>query len=590
MCGIAGIIMKDGSAADRAVLEAMRDALLHRGPDGSAIWSEGPVGFVHTRLAIIDLSGGDHPITLDDGSLLIGNGEIYNYVEIAAAQRAAGQSHKTGADFEPALMMLADHGVAGTGGWRGMYVSAAVGGQGVVCLARDPFGIKPLSLVETDGFLAFASEPRALIAASLVEAEIDALSRTMLLQGQYIPEPRSIFRGVRRLPQGAAWSVQGASVDRSHANPWLPETGGTPTASMPTSMEETVAALDPVLEDSVRVHQRSDVPYGMFLSGGIDSSCLLAMMARLNEKPVVAYTCGFPDGDVPDERPAAAAVAKACGADHHEISFTEDDFWALLPQVAWAFDEPVADYAILPSWALAREAKSQVKVVLSGEGGDEIFGGYGRYRKAVRPWPLGRKLKVKGLFRGTAALRDETTQWTRPFNTARDAARRRHADRLQAAQAADIEGWLPADLLLKLDRALMAHGVEGRTPFLDPQVAGFGFPLPQKFKIENNLGKAVLRHWLAKHCPAADAFSRKKGFTVPVGDWIERRAGQAGPLVAATEAVKEACRPDVVQDLFHAFDPRRARQPWALLFWAVWHKIHIEGVDPMRDTFEVLQA
>ncbi len=586
MCGIAGIITKDGSAADRAALEAMRDALLHRGPDGSAIWSEGPVGLVHTRLAIIDLSSGDHPIVLEDGSVLVGNGEVYNYVEIAAAQQVAGRSHNTGADFEPALMMLAEKGARGTAHWSGMYASASVDGKGVICLARDPFGIKPLSLVETDRYLAFASEPRALIASGLARAEVDALSRTMLLQGQYIPEPHSIFREVRRMFKGAAWSIQGADIDRSHTNPWLCEE----TAAPPSTMDEAVEALDPVLERSVRMHQRSEAPYGMFLSGGIDSSCLLAMMARLNENPVVAYTCGFSDGRAPDERPAAAAVAKACGAEHCEIDFTGDDFWAVLPQVAWAFDEPVADYAILPTWALAREARRDVKVVLSGEGGDEIFGGYGRYRKAIRPWPLGKRPKTKGLFRGRTALLDKGNHWMQPFRDTAAASRRQYADRLQAVQAADINGWLPADLLLKLDRALMAHGVEGRTPFLDPQVAAFGFPLPREFKIENNLGKAVLRYWLARHCPAVDAFARKKGFTVPVGDWISRRADQAGRLVSATEGVREICRPEMVRNLFHPFDQRRARQAWALLFWAVWHKVHIEGVDPKRDTFELLQA
>lgn len=577
--------MKDGSTPEPAALEAMRDALAHRGPDGAAIWSDGPVGLVHTRLAIIDLEGGDHPIRLDDGAVLIGNGEIYNYVEIAERQQADGLNHKTGADFEPALIVLSDVGAHGVGAWRGMYVSASVHRDGIIVLTRDPFGIKPLCAVETDTFLAFASEPRALIAAGLVAPEVDTLSRTMLLQGQYVPEPRSIFREIQRVPAGAAWTVADGQVNRSITHPWLPK-----PAPAPATMDDAVTQLDAVLEDAVRVHQRSDVPYGMFLSGGIDSSVLLTMMARLNETPVTAFTCGFPDGDVPDERPAAAKVATACGANHVEIAFSEEDFWSLLPQVAWAFDEPVADYAILPTWALGREARKHVKVVLSGEGGDEIFGGYGRYRKALRPWPLGKQPKVKGLFRGTATLKDETTRWAQPFRDAVSSARERFADPLQALQAADIDGWLPADLLLKLDRALMAHGVEGRTPFLDPAVAGFGFPLPREFKIENNLGKAVLRHWLAKHCPAADAFARKKGFTVPVGDWIGRRADAIGPLVAKSEAVQETCRDGVVQDLFRAFDERRARQPWALLFWAVWHKVHIEGADPMRDTFEVLQS
>ncbi len=331
----------------------------------------------------------------------------------------------------------------------------------------------------------------------------------------------------------------------------------------------------------------------MFLSGGIDSSAVLAMMARLNERPVKAFTIGFSRAGAADERGAARAVAEALGAEHVEIEFREADFWCLLPEIAGAMDDPTADYAILPTYKLAAAAREAgLKVILSGEGGDELFAGYGRYRSVMRPWWVGgRMLRGRGNLDKLGVLRGDLAGWRDGVAAAELAAAQPDRTRLQVAQATDCADWLPNDLLTKLDRCLMAHGVEGRTPFLDPVLADFAFRLPDDLKVRKGLGKWLLRRWLAEHVPAAQPFARKRGFTVPVGDWIARRGAQLGPLVAAQAGVREICLPGAVEALFRDPAHRHAGfAAWTLLFYALWHRCHIERLPPGPDVFAALGA
>ncbi len=357
----------------------------------------------------------------------------------------------------------------------------------------------------------------------------------------------------------------------------------------PADLDAAIEGFDAAFEDSVRIHQRSDVPYGMFLSGGLDSAALLTMMARLNERPVRTFTCGFDSAEAHDERADAARIADSLGAEHSEVTFTQEDFWALAPAVAAALDEPTTDYAVLPTYKLGALARGSVKVVLSGEGGDEMFAGYGRYRKLLRPWWRGGKRpRTKGLFEGMGILREENRDWAASLDRVREEAARPGFSPLQAAQTTDIHGWLHADLLLKLDRCLMAHGIEGRTPFLDRGIARYAFSLPDKLKIRDDLGKWVLRHWLARYCPAAGAFARKRGFTVPVGAWIASRGAELGPLVARQPAIAELCHREPVEALFAAPGGKGGRAAWALLFYALWHRRHIDGARGSGDVFEAL--
>ncbi|MGZ6018090.1 MAG: asparagine synthetase B family protein, partial [Phenylobacterium sp.] len=349
--------------------------------------------------------------------------------------------------------------------------------------------------------------------------------------------------------------------------PHAPSGGFTATSPVVFASGEErdlLTQLDAVLEDSVRVHQRSDVPYGLFLSGGIDSAAIATLMARLNARPVTAYTCGFNAAGAADERAQAERVARALNLDWRETSFGEEDFWRIAPQVAWALDDPTADYATLPTYKLAEAAKGTLTVVLTGEGGDELFGGYGRYRRALRPaWLGGRPAEPRG---GDAAA---LARWRAEAQGPADLTP------LQRAQWADIQTWLPNDLLLKLDRCLMAHGLEGRTPFLDSQVAAFAFPLGDRFKVRGRYGKWLLRKWLERACPAAEPWARTQGFTVPVEAWIAPRAADIAARLSGIEAVRRV-RPDAAA----AFKAGESGVRWPLLFFALWSRIHLEGASP----------
>lgn len=575
MCGIAGL-MTAGGPPDPAILDALVAALGHRGPDGRGRHVAGTVGLVHARLSIIDLEGGAQPLFGPRGLALVGNGEIYNYRDLSP-----GLPLTTGSDCEPPLHLYARDGLAALDALRGMYALALhePGGEGRaerLILARDPFGIKPLYLAEGAFGVAFASEAQALVAAGFARpVRVAGEPRDELLQLQFTTGAATLFEGIRRLLPGETVVVEGGRVVFSARRPPVP-----PAAAAGPRLRdeaEALAAFERAMTDSVEAHQRADVPYGMFLSGGIDSSVLLALMARLNDRPVRAFTAGFPGTGVHDERAHARALAAACGAEHVEVEVTERDFWDHLPAIAAAMDDPAADYAIIPTWLLAREARRSVKVILSGEGGDELFGGYGRYRAAMRPWPFARPMRRKGTFDGLDVLRRAPHGWRDGIARAEAAARSGGGSALSRAQRVDMADWLPNDLLGKLDRCLMAHGVEGRVPFLDPVVAAVALRLSDRLKVRGGQGKWLVRRWLAQALPAARPFAAKKGFTVPVGEWIAARGAALGPLVAASPGVAEIARPAAVAALFTAPGKRERFAAWTLLFYALWHRRHVQG-------------
>jgi asparagine synthase (glutamine-hydrolysing) len=588
MCGIAGIMTHDGAAPPAALLQKMLEALRHRGPDGEGRYRASGIGMVQTRLAIIDLATGSQPLCDPGGAALIANGEIYNYLELReefARQRSVAFS--TLSDCELPLHLFRRHGLDFPLHLRGMYAIALYDpASGRLVLTRDPFGIKPLYYAETARAFAFASEPGALIAAGIVTPHLVQGVRNELLQMQFTTGRETIFAGISRVLPGETVVVrQGRIVERRH-RPGLPEFG--PVA---LGEAEALARLDAALVESVRIHQRSDVPFGMFLSGGVDSTAVLAVMAGLAERPVMAFTLGFAGAEIADERRSARVVAAAVGAEHVEIVLGEEDFWRLLPAVVAAVDDPAADYAILPTWALARAAREAgLKVILSGEGGDELFAGYGRYRSVGRPWWAGGRMpRARGVLDDLGVLRHEIAGWRDGIAAAEARNAGRGRTPLQVAQAVDCADWLPNDLLIKLDRCLMAHGAEGRTPYLDVNIAALALRLPDALKIQHGLGKWLLRRWLEKRLPQAQPLARKRGFTVPVAQWIARRARAIGPLVARSPAVRELCRPEAVEALFAAAASKRAgRAAWNLLFYALWHRRHIERAELPPDTMAAL--
>ncbi len=583
MCGIAGIMTRDGSAPDPKAIERFRQAVHHRGPDGDGIHRSGNLAMIQTRLAVIDLETGDQPLYEPRGAALVANGEIYNYVELR--RELSNVEFSTQSDCEPLLHLYRSMGNRYTDSLRGMYAIAIHDPvEDALILSRDPFGIKPLYYIETAQCFAFASQPIALIDAGLIAAELVPDRRDELLQVQFTCGRETIYRGINRVLPGETLIVRnGRIVDRLRQSA-LPDDDRNPA-----NVGESLTQLDQILEDSVEIHQRSDVPYGLFFSGGIDSSAILAMMHRLNERPVRTFTVGFSGTKVQDEREHARVLAQSVSAEHVEVEFDESDFWSLLPRIAADMDDPAADYAILPTWKLAQTAARDLKVVLCGEGGDELFAGYGRYRTLLRPWWLGgRAIRARGILDGLGVLREESNRWRDGLTASEAMAAGRGRTRLQIAQATDCADWLPNDLLTKLDRCLMAHGVEGRTPFLDRRVATFAFNLPDQLKIREGKGKWLLRRWLGGAMPDAKPFERKRGFTVPVGEWINRQADRLAPLVAATPAIEEIAKPDAVTRLFATNNKRTRFAAWTLLFYALWHRRHMEGITAEGDVFDML--
>ncbi|WP_439579065.1 asparagine synthase (glutamine-hydrolyzing) [Elioraea sp.] len=586
MCGIAGIALKHGATASPEVLASLDASLAHRGPDGGGQTVTGGAALVHRRLAIIDLAGGDQPLFEPGGAALIANGEIYSYRELRR-DLLPDVAFATGSDCEPALHLYRREGLGFAERLRGMW-AIAIHDRAArrIVLSRDPFGIKPLYLAETAQGLAFASEPRALLDAGLMPRAVDPRARDELLELQFTTGAETIFAGIRRVLPGETIAIEEGRIVERRRRAALPE-GGPETIDD----EAALARLDAVLTESVDLHQRSDVPYGLFLSGGIDSAVVLALMRRLNDRPVLAFTAGFDDPSAADERASARAAARAAGAAHEEITVSETDFWTHLPAIAACMDDPAADYAIVPTWLLARRARQDVKVVLSGEGGDEIFGGYGRYRAAMRPWWRGGKvMRARGILERLGLRRDAEAAWRDGMEAAAAAATAPGRTRLMIAQATDMVDWLPNDLLTKLDRCLMAHGVEGRTPFLDPAVAAAAFRLPDGLKVRGGLGKWVLRAWLERHLPGCRAFARKQGFTVPVGAWIANQGERLGRLVGADPAVAELSPPDAVAALFRRPGKHEGFAAWTLLFYALWHRAHVRGLAPSGDVFDTLAA
>ena len=566
MCGIAGVLGGDQGEAAEKLAHEMIGRIAHRGPNGIRVEQLPGATLAHARLSIIDLEGGWQPLQAA-GSTIIGNGEIYNYVELTE-EFGLKSKLSTGSDFEPLLHLYALEGEKAFQRLRGMYAFCLIGGDGRTWLVRDPFGIKPLYTGYWQGpRMVFASEPSALRSEDAAPLDLAPTQTEELLALGYLS------RGQQHLPGRALEREEDGDFGWAEILPRWGEVSVPPDQNS----KSLLIALDAILEDSVRVHQRSDVPYGLFLSGGIDSTTIATLMARLNTRPVTAFTCGFDISEASDERRAAEKVARALNLDWRETAFTEEDFWRIAPEVAWALDDPTTDYACLPTYKLAEAAKDTLTVVLSGEGGDELFAGYGRYRRARRPkWLGGRPAEpqidaqfLKG--GGAGAL----SGWRRAAGEAVLEHHPKSLTRLQRAQAADIATWLPNDLLLKLDRMLMAHGLEGRTPFLDREVAAFAFNLPDRMKVRGRHGKWLLRKWLERACPAAEPWARKKGFTVPVAAWIAPRASDIGPRVAACEGLAEVCDLDAVRAVFT--DDAQSKNRWPLVFYALWWSIHVGG-------------
>jgi asparagine synthase (glutamine-hydrolysing) len=611
MCGICGIATTRGRADPDRVAE-MSATLVHRGPDSFGEYVDGAAALAARRLSIIDLETGDQPIGNEDGTVhVVQNGEIYNYRELRRELERAGHRFRTAGDTEVLVHGYEEWGDAFAERLRGMFAVAIWDSRGErLVLARDRFGIKPLYYRDVDGELSFASELRAMPRG---EIDLDALEAFLAFNS--IPAPLSIFRDVRKLPAGfvLVWEEGRVGLSRFARPGPRPDLRDDDEA-------ELVEELRARLRDSVRAHLVSDVPVGILLSGGVDSSLLAAFAAEASSEPVRTFSIGFEEQSF-DELADARRVASQYGTHHAELVLRPDAA-LLLPALAEAFDEPFADSSALPTYLVSQLAASDVKVALSGEGGDELFGGYYTYAadllaqrvgplaRVARPLverlpssdarasfdyrakrfvraahlpPLERHHGWKEIFSGDA--RAELTGRSSGFDPV-DVLRARYAetegaDELARLQDVDLGVYLVDDLLVKTDRASMAHSLEARVPYLDTAVTNLALALPTRHKVHGLAKKVLLRKAAAPLLPREIVHGKKRGFSIPAAAWLR---GDLEPFARETLSRERLqrqgfFRPDVVERLIDDHVARRedrSRQLWSLLAFTLWHERHVE--------------
>lgn len=572
MCGIAGFSLKNSARATKAALAPMAKALAHRGPDGDGFFTHQNVGLAHRRLSIIDVDGGRQPLlagSKDAPVALVANGEIYNYRQLQALL-AEGSTLVTQSDCEPPLHRFIAMGDAAWDSLEGMYALAVADGRdGALHLAVDPFGIKPLYYCEGEQGFAFASEPRALVAGGFATPSVNMEVLGGLLNRHYSTGKATLFKGIYRMVPGERMVVKdGKVVQRSRKLPGL-------LAAAPWEGGDAAAAFGKELEASVARHLQADVPYGILLSGGLDSTALMVAMKSLGA-PIHAYTAMIDVEGGLNEADVAKAVAKKLGATHTTVKYGRKDFWDALPKLAWAMDDLATDYAALPLLKLTARAREDVKILLSGEGGDEMLAGYGNYRKKqnlLRWWKARRAGDVtpfRRMFRTSLPVPPPPVQ---PWSSAGFTA-------LQKKQAQDVAGWLPNDLLLKLDRTTMVNGIEGRVPYLDEHFSRFAFSLPDSLKVQDKWGKHIVREHLDRHGLGELAWARKQGFSVAVGAFMAEKTGQLERLWTQSEVLQEILKPTATRGLLGNLDHGKcANLCFSLTLLALWEAIHVRGTD-----------
>ena len=598
MCGIAGFILRDGQRPDPALLQRMADTLAHRGPDDHGLYTNGPVGLVQTRLSIIGLTTGHQPMVSEDGRLaLAANGEVYNYIELNEVLRAQGRRLLTDSDSETILHAYAVRGLNFLNDLRGMYAFALHNSQtGQVILGRDRLGIKPLFYCSLPDRVAFASEIKALLPILPGRPEILPAALRQFLQNQFAGGEETVVAGIRRVLPGEALIVHpDLSIERHRY--W----SALNLSPRRIAVDEAQAELDGLMDTAMREHMRSDVPFGLFLSGGVDSAVLAAMLHAHGAGSIRSFSVGYTGTAMAHELDEAARVAAHFGLDHSPLELTLDQVFGRIPHTVWAADELMRDYASLPTSILAQAAGAELKVVFSGEGGDEVFAGYRRYhprpierwiKALVRPGSGG--FRTRGQWAGRwsrrlfgSALRSAGGSDRAPFIDAWRATPKAWSD-MQRRQYTDLVTALPDNLLVKTDRMLMGFGVEGRVPFLDHRIVEFGLSLPDDLKVQRHQGKWLLKRWAAPRLPPGHLERPKRGFHVPVGDWLRGPlAERLGQRLAANRGIRDWFEVTAIPGLVAARKAGRggSRELFGLMQFAIWHRLFIEepGLKPGPD-------
>lgn len=628
MCGIVGIVnLNPQEAVDEALLKRMRDVLRHRGPDGEGLWVDGPVGLGHRRLAIVDVATGQQPMTNENGSCWITfNGEIYNHASLRPELVARGHHYRTQSDTETILHLYEEEGERCVERLQGMFAFALWdGGRRRLLLARDRLGIKPLYYAVTDRELLFASEIKAILAVGSLRPAFNEPVLPEFLATGFVSGPKTFFRGVRKLEPGRtlSWSAETGLKERRY---WqLPLEPDGRAAGLDQRAKEIRAHLGA----AVRSHLMSDVPLGLFLSGGIDSSALAALMAPVVREPIRTFSVGFSEAGA-NELPYARLMAKAVGAHHREVVVSAQEFFEALPRLVWHEDEPLAFPSSVPLYFVSRLAQEHVKVVLTGEGADELFLGYNRYRVTALNQRLGsiyhavtprRMLRLgtdlaralpkplrryadrsfvalppgpRDLFFENFAVFPTTMQrdlWaeparfagTEPFAEGLRCYGEGPGGPLERMGRAEMQTYL-VELLMKQDQMSMAASVESRVPFLDHELVEQVTAIPSRFKVRGWRTKVVLRKAVRNLVPSEILTRRKMGFPVPVGRWLR---GHFWPLVEDLVLGPRALQRGFfdsggLQRL--AMEHRQGLREhgdrlWLLLNLELWQRIFLDGDD-----------
>ncbi len=614
MCGIVGVIETDAGSPDTELLRRMADEVVHRGPDGEGYWVHGHVGFGHRRLAIIDVAGSPQPMHSADGRHTICfNGEILNYAEL---RRTLSVGWSTHGDTEVLLELLAAHGPAALRRVRGQFAFALYDhSDGTVLLARDRIGILPLFWARTPSGIVFASEVKALRPA-LGDLEVDADSLPAYLSQRAVPAPHTLFAGVRKVLPGS-WLRIHPDGRVEEGRYWSLDA---PRPQLDLSPGEAVDELERLLGLAVEESLVADVPVGAYLSGGVDSSITVALAARAAKAGRLAtFSATFP-GSPDDEGEYARRVSARLGTDHHEVAVDPADFWSELWRLAWYRDLPISQTSDVAVAALARLASQHVTVVISGEGSDELFGGYPKYRLAVPtraagalPAPLRQPLvaaarrflgpRSERLDVALRALegrseRDRLDGWFASFSErelevlcrgrgrASGPLPELHGDAVTRMSLVDLSSWLADNLLERGDRMTMASSIELRPPFLDARVVEFALSLPSSIKVRNGVTKWPVKE-LARRFVDADIVDRPKvGFKVPIGEWF--RTSLADEVRGLLQSDASRCRGLLDTGLVDRFvsdhlegRADRSKQLWPLVSLEIWARTVLERSGPV---------
>ena len=582
MCGIYGYLRLDGMPADAAHLGAMGATTVHRGPDDEGRYADGPCAIGMRRLSIIDLAGGHQPLTNEDRTLwLVANGEIYNFRDLRDELQRDGHCFKTGSDCEVILHAYEQYGDEFVGRLNGMFGFALWDAKrGRLLIGRDRLGVKPLYLLRDAKRIAFASEAKALLALPDVSAGIDPIAVHCYLNLGYVPAPYCMFKGMEKLPPASMLVVANGKQKLERYWKIAPE------VATEVSEQNWIDRVRAQLEASVRMQMVSDVPIGAFLSGGIDSSTVVAYMARNSTQPIKTYAIGFEGAKAEafyNELPFARRVAEIFDTDHHEI-VVKPDVAALLPRLVWHMDEPVADTAFLTTYLVSEFARREVTVILSGVGGDELFGGYRRYLgnyyqqyfERLPSWmrrtalAVGERLPsdrhsallnitrlAKGFLASAELSLDEryrsyvevfpaqeidrltrVTDLSRPDVIRQAFAHASGADALNRMLCVDAETQLPDDLLLLTDKMSMATSLECRVPLLDHDLVQLAASIPESVKVRGGRLKHVLKEAVSDVLPQDILERKKRGFGTPMGAWLRNELAPMRDALLSEESIR----------------------------------------------------